>query len=323
MNIFRELRTENPGRQAESDFADSLIASSHVRRVQIRLTEAAVLASEANDIYAVLEANDPANVSYARHHTLTLRVLSTIQLLRGDWETAGNTLTQSQALRRQRFEKAPTDAQAARDYMAGQLDLGKFHMKEQDFTAAEREFRTGFDALQSLIDDGQLVDECRANQGIFQWYLDGCAMGPIAVGDWEQVLQQPKEKLPHLLAIRCELLVPQRRIGEIAESARFLLQIEPIDPDVLNDAATALANCVMLESGWNGRESFPPESGLPMMTKEQEAKSITFANEALAALRQAKAAGFTLVADNWTNSAFWAIREYPEFLSLCGKSPNR
>lgn len=84
---------------------------------------------------------------------------------------------------------------------------------------------------------------------------------------------------------------------------------------------TGLATCAMRESGWNGRESFPPESGLPEMTVEPEAKSIYFAKKALATLRQAKAAGFAGLADNWTNPSFSALKEYPEFLSLCGRPP--
>ena len=98
-----------------------------------------------------------------------------------------------------------------------------------------------------------------------------------------------------------------------------LLQLESLDPDFLNDAAAGLACCVMLESGWDGRANYPPESGLPEVKEEQKARCESFAHEAILALHQAKAAGFARLAENWENPSFTALKVYLEFRQLCGK----
>lgn len=320
LTIFRELDAHNASPQAQSDLADGLIASSHVRRVQIQLAEAESLAAEANRIYVKLADQDKLNAGHERNVALSLRVLSTIQWLRGDWTKARETLQRGQQIRRQRFEKFPKDPEAVRDYMAGQSVLGRMFLKEHDFRRAEKELQAGFDALQKLIDDGQLVEQCRAEQQIFKWDLDGCGIGMLAIGEWKSVLEQPREKLPLILAFRCELLVPQRRTDEIAEAARYLVQLEAAPPAAVNDAAAGFATCMMLVAGWSGRESYPPESGLPPLTAEQTAKQESFAQEALAALRQAQSRDFKDLGDNWNNAAFTALKEHAEFRRLCGRS---
>jgi len=316
LELWRGLQSANDGPEARSDLASGLVATCHVLRNQVRLNDAAKLADEAIHLYQDLAADQEGPVSHRRNHSVALAVLAEIRVLQGNWDQAKRDYRASQEIRRKRVQQTPLEPEAVRDFMAGQLNLGRLEFRDREFAIATRELQEGHQALQVLIDAGQLVQECRGNQDVLKWYLDGCAVGPVAIGDWDNVLRQPPDRMTHLLAIRCELLTSQRRIDEIAQTGRQLMEIAPRDPEALNDAATAFATCMMLEAGWSGRTSFPPESGLPAMTAEQSSRSDSLAEEAIAALNKAKRAGHKGLAENLRSPAYTALKQNPKFRSL-------
>ena len=131
-------------------------------------------------------------------------------------------------------------------------------------------------------------------------------LGPVDLGDWDELLQQPTRDLPLLLVTRAYELCDRSRYVEAARAADKLCELSTANPKQLYDAARIFGRC---------GESIRAEAG-KALEAEQTQQRKTWTEKALAALEQAIAAGFNDFSRIRRDTDLFILRSLPGYQSL-------
>ncbi|MBL8814744.1 MAG: serine/threonine protein kinase [Planctomyces sp.] len=324
LRIRQELRQDNPGMEAISDLANAYIFHANSLRTCGLFRESLESAAEAESHYKVLLETERTNLKYAIALGVSIRLQSLAEQFSGDITAAIATIKRCQNWRKECLNRFPDDESALACFAKGQEELGKLLLVAGQAQQAEHEFDAALESVQHFLSDHPSHRRLNSFLEPLTWNRNSCRLADVATGDWDSVLNSPKESLAQTLSVRCQLLIPQRRTEEIAQTARNLLQQPGIDAYMIDDAARAIAACSLLELGWDGISGLPVNSDRFRfdsleLTSEQSSRSHGFRDEALQILHQAKAAGLNDFSGHWWSIEFSCLRELPEFKQLCGR----
>jgi len=210
----------------------------------------------------------------------------------------------------------PTDAQAQRDLMFSHYKLGEVQTELFAYEAAEDHYRAGIVVLDAMIAAGQNVEQSTRERDVLVSRAAAAAQAVRATGDWNDVLQQPEEELPTLLAVRCTELAKQDRIDDVAQAAGNLrllsLDAQPgtksnREAGLLYNAARGYGLCAT---------GVRPDEGTDTLTDTQQTQRREFIDLSLTCLKEAIAAGWDDFEHMQQDTDLSALHDLPEFKAL-------
>ncbi len=200
----------------------------------------------------------------------------------------------------------PADADAQHDLLIAHAHLGQARRSARQFAGALASFD------EALAITGQLKAEQKLPEDVDALIVDLTAerkhteLAVIALGDWERLLKQPANMLPELLHIRGQQLTKEGRVAEAIQAVSQLRLQEGATGGQLYDAACVFSRSAASIQAPEGKD----------LTAEQAAQRQAWISDALAALKQALAAGWTNLDHVRLDPDLAILRDFPEYQAL-------
>jgi tetratricopeptide (TPR) repeat protein len=256
-----------------------------------------------------LAATDLSDARAQRDLFISQNKLGAVSLISNQMSEAVRYFEKGLAIAQSLAVANPSDAQAQRDLVASHANLGEAHKTAQEYAAAARYFRERATVLQRMIDKGLDADWARRQIDTARAAADSIQQMSIALGDWNELLAQPVDRLPMFLEIRGIELTKKGRFGDAAQAMSRLRETGKASAEQLYNAA-----CVYALSA----AAVKPTDNEPL-TQEQAAQRKDYIERALATLKESIAAGWSDFGQMQIDADLTLLRELPEFQSLLPK----
>jgi serine/threonine-protein kinase len=259
-----------------------------------------------------LAATDLSDARAQRDLFISQNKLGAVSLISNQMSEAVRYFEKGLAIAQSLAVANPSDAQAQRDLVASHANLGEAHKTAQEYAAAARYFRERATVLQRMIDKGLDADWARRQIDTARAAADSIQQMSIALGDWNELLAQPVDRLPMFLEIRGIELTKKGRFGDAAQAMSRLRETGKASAEQLYNAA-----CVYALSA----AAVKPTDNEPL-TQEQAAQRKDYIERALATLKESIAAGWSDFGQMQIDADLTLLRELPEFQNLLPQGTN-
>lgn len=217
------------------------------------------------------------------------------------------------------------DAQAQRKLSASYHELGDAEHKLSAYADAATSYWAGINVLDGMIAAGQKAQQSTEERGVLLELArsaDQAAAEQAAAAtvEWVELLKQPDEQLPTLLAVRCTELARQQKFEDVAQAAGTLRTMS-IDAakgtaneqqgGLLYNAACGYGLCAGGVQPAEGQE----------LTADQQTRRREFQDLALTCLTEAIAAGYDNFKLMRQDTDLSALHDLPEFKALLPPEP--
>ena len=208
-------------------------------------------------------------------------------------------------------EADPSDARKQRALTGSHYKIGTVLQAFGEFRAAAESFDAAAAIVRSMIERGINVEQSTSDLASLESSARSARLGEAAIGDWEKLLQHPAESLPAVLDLRGTQFTKRSHFTEAAQAATKLRELENADNGHLYNAACVFSLCAASIRAAEGSE----------LTAEQTTQRQTWINEAIAALKQSIAKGWTDFAHMQQDPDLTILRDLPEFKALIPAPP--
>jgi len=181
--------------------------------------------------------------------------------------------------------------------------LGLARRAFRDYGESAREFESAAVVLSEMIRRKQLPSFAIPAKADMQSRARKMRLMNLALGDWDELLQQPLEALPPLLDSRAIEFAARKDFTNATKAAAKLRELDNADNGNLYNAACVFALAAA---------SVQPAAGEELSNEQSEQRQ-TWMNEAMASLNQAVEAGWTDFAHMRKDTDLTILRELPEF----------
>ena len=302
--------------QAQRDLSISYERLGDVNHQADQLDQASEYCRKALAIREKLAEADPSNSQTQRDLSISYERLGDVSHQAGQVVQAREYFQRALDIHERLAKADPSNALVQRDLMFSDYKLGQLHHADAAFEEAIKEYETGIEVLRRMVDDQQLTTQSQNEQMRLQGLISECKQSLIATGPWQELLKQPQDTLPQLLAARFTLLARERQVEAVAQAAEALRTLEPITNVNLYNAACGYGLCAKLVSGWDGHSPYPPEGVCTPLTPEQQTVRQGYIDAASEILRAAIEAGFDDLEHMQQDADLTLLHPLPEFRNL-------
>jgi len=287
-----------------------------VSRESGQVTEALGFYRQIPEILERLADADPTDVETQFNLSFYLNML-------GDMSRQSGQLTEALGFYRrclEVFQKLadadPTDAETQRDLFLSHYRLGLTYGQLFDYRKSAASMESAVNIAEQVQDRGLLsgsiegiLSDLKRDRAISNRRL-------VATVEWRQLLEQPDEELPGLLAVRIAVLANQRKFEDVAQSAAHLraLMAEGTGSDeqagMLFDAACGYGLCAGGVVPVEGEE----------LSEADQTRRRNFQNLALDCLKESIAAGWRNFEHMRKDPDLTSLHDLPEFQQLANPS---
>ena len=233
---------------------------------------------------------------------------------------------QGLAIDKQRAHRNPDDRQIQRELALSHYHLGRAYRLCGQYAKALQQLQAAANVLERLPAGQGSPQPARRLQALFRLEVQQTRLLQVAAGPWDALMQQPKNLLPALLAMRSGELARQgpQAIPQIVQTARTLEQLAAEAPPgeknnqkggLLYHAACSYALAARLAAGWSGHGPWHPQQSAEL-TAEQKKALEPHAKAAIGALQRAVQAGWSDLRRASQEPALDIVRQRPAFRKL-------
>jgi tetratricopeptide (TPR) repeat protein len=253
-----------------------------------------------------LVSTDPDNTKYKINLGYSLSMLGEIceNLGRGDEAIA--YLRESLEVSREISEADPENAEKLVNFRAANMKIAMTHLAREEFALAVEPMDAVITISRIMIEKGIKVEETREFLTYFEPDVLDTRRKVIAIGAWENLLQQPADELPALLVSRGLVLSNRSQFAEAAEAVEKFMKIDVNNNEQLYDAACVFGRCAASIQAADGGE----------LTPDQSSQRQVWITNAISALEKSIANGWTDRELMMEDADLAILRALPEFMAL-------
>jgi len=304
--IHQKLAADDPSdAQAQRDLAVSLEAVGNAHLDSRQKTEALGAYQNGLEILQKLAAADPSDTGAQRDLSRSYNKHGNVHQQSGHATEAFAFYQQGLEIIQKLAEDNPTDGQAQVDLAATYGAFAHLQQQVKQYEQAIESYGRGLKVLQAMKDQGRLPSANERWIGIIEQSIQRCKHATMALGDWKTLLEQPADLLPVLLDLRGTELVKEGRTAEAVQAVAKLRELKTGTAGQLYNAA-----CVYSLAAASVAKDKPE------LLADERALRDGYADEAVATLREAVAAGWKDFAHIKKDSDLDAIRQHPGYKAI-------
>lgn len=295
--------------QAQRDLADWYTGLGDAQRKLLQTTEALASYDKGLQISQKLAEANPSDSLAQNRLSVSYERLANLEFNSGQVTQALESYQKCLAINKDAARAEPNDAHAQFSLYLPLAKIAACYQDLKQFDDAISCYQQALEVLQRMRQADQLAPTQEQYVGMVQNRLKTCENMRLALGPWDTLLEQSPDLLPELLWIRGVELLRERRTVEAIDAVEKLRGLKASTAEHLYKAACVYSLCAAVIVERDG----------PDLTVEKQAERDKHLSDAVAALKQAIAAGFTDIDRMQKDPSLTLLYELPEFQVLLGK----